>query len=749
MPQSGQATIYFRRGESFGLDMARSIPEKDPKAVAELVRRAKEARSHLPNIVRQIEDLVRRVDPIELLSQLTLLFQTHPVNEQPNRDKAAAWQVRIEWLSWLVFSRRLSAPPQPELIGATILDPLERLLDQYVFTVTTTLPEPVEGLSDDQDEIRSLIQLEAIHVRGEAFQSQLERMATDLYSPHEEWCIANLGFTVQDAYAVAKVISERLGEQMHELRKAGEDIRSRLRAEPAFALTLDLPPVIRDALSDGLPVSGLEAFAESVGMAWFLAKSPEIVGFTLDALQELLAGQMGPQRVAAFLDFASVAAEDVHGEPDLLALPPVAKRPLIRHGGRFYLFVPGVFFEALFYGLHARLFADEDYRPRYDDARAEWLERSTVEAFRRILPNSESGWGLDYGPKKRRTEIDGLIRYDNKLILIECKWKNPTLLARSGDVVAALKDVDKAILQPLLQAKRARAYIRQEESAEFVERRTGRRIVVRRADVSEVFLVTIVGTGAWSLIAANLGRLAPLGLFSDGDYPWALSLNDLHVIADCLELPSQLFDYLRRREEAQRELRFRVHDEWDLLSVYLAGALDINDPRFADMDFVALDGFDSDLQDYYYSLSNPLVTAEKPRRPLPKNIRELLAAVESAHAPEKTDAICVVLRWPNWGLERLGESLEQARRKVLLERGAHAVAVQHPWRSAGVAFACGYRNRRAIQQVLWTACDSQREKMGATEFVGFGIDLAAPWDPIVLYYNRARTRQGKPDPEAQ
>ena len=61
----------------------------------------------------------------------------------------------------------------PELIATTILDPLERLLDQYVFTVTTTLPEPLE--SDDQDEIRSLIQLEAIHVRGEAFQSQLER----------------------------------------------------------------------------------------------------------------------------------------------------------------------------------------------------------------------------------------------------------------------------------------------------------------------------------------------------------------------------------------------------------------------------------------------------------------------------------------------------------------------------------------------------------------------------------------------
>jgi len=150
-----------------------------------------------------------------------------------------------------------------------------------------------------------------------------------------------------------------------------------------------------------------------------------------------------------------------------------------------------------------------------------------VDSFLGMLPNAETAWSLAYGPKKQRRELDGLIRYDNKLILLECKWKSLTLVARSGDVVAALKDVDKAILQPLAQARRARDFINERESSEFIENGTGRRIVVRRADVTDVFVVTLVGTGAWALIAANLVRLAPLGLFSDGEYPWALSLNDL------------------------------------------------------------------------------------------------------------------------------------------------------------------------------------------------------------------------------
>ena len=627
------------------------------------------------------------------------------------------------------------------MIDARILDPLEELLREYVFTVTMTLPEPVEGLSDNQNELRSLIQLESIHVRGEAFQSQLESLATELYSPHEEWCLANLGFTVQDAFAIANAIAGRHGDKMHSLREAQEEILGGVHADPAVAMTLDLPPSIRDALANGLPDSGLEEFAKSIGMAWFFSKSPEIVGFTLEELQERIVGEITAERVVAFLDFASVRAEDIHGEPDLLALSPTAKTPLIRHGDRFYMFVPGLLYEAIYYAFHTRLFADEAYQPTYDRIRADWLERSAVDSFRKILPNAEAGWGLAYGPKQHRLDMDGLIRYDNKLILIECKWKSPTLLALSGDVVAALKDVDRAILQPLAQAKRARAWIQQHESAEFIEKSSSRRIVVRRADVTEVFLVTLVGSGAWALIAANLDRLAPLELFTDGEYPWALSLNELRVVAECLELPSELFDFLRRRYEAQRNPKFRFHDEWDLLGVYLAGALDVNDPQFAEHDMVVLDGFDSNIQDYYYSLSNPLVTVQKPRRPLPDNIRELLLAVERTHAPEKTDAICVVLTWPNDGLEELGKSLEEARKKTVWDGRAHGVAVVHPWRPSGVSFACGYKNRRAIQDVLSRASESQIEKTGATEWVGFGIDLAAPWNLIVVYYNKTRSAE--------
>jgi hypothetical protein len=690
----------------------------------------------LPTILRRIEDLVSRVDPIELLSQLTLLFQTYREDETPDHELAARWQVRIEWLSWLVFTRRLSAPEHPQVIGANVLEPLDELLGEYVDTATMVIGEPVVGLSDDQDELRRMIQLEAAHVRGEGFPHQLAQMATELYQPHDEWCLANLGFTIQDALAIIDEITSLYSSKIHSFHEAAEKVRIRVLADPTVALELDLPAGLQELLPSELPTAEPEELATSIASMWLCSKAPSMVGFTEDELNQQVGQKISAPRVKAFLEFASIRGDRVEGEPNLLELAPLAARPLVRQGQRFYLFVPSLLHQALFYGFHGRLFADEKYRPRYDETRARWLEQSAVDVLKGMLPNAEAGWGLAYGPKKKRLELDGLIRYDNKLLLIECKWKNPTLLARSGDVVAALKDVDKAILQPLAQAKRARDYILGRDTTEFIESETGRRMVVRRSEVGDVFLVTLVGTGAWALIAANLIRLAPLGLFSDGEYPWAVSLSDLRVVGECLGQPSELFDYLRRRYAIQREEKFGLHDEWDLLGAYLAGALDIDDPRFAEADMLRLDGFDGAIQEYHYSLSNPMLTANKPRRPLPGNIRDLLLTVEQAQQPKKTDAICVVLSWPNDGFEALSKALEKARRRVVWDGRAHAVAVTHPWRASGVAFACGRGGRKAIQRTLWTACDSQRQKTGAAEWVGFGIDLLSPWDPVVLYFSK-------------
>ena len=80
----------------------------DDERPFELSTFTQQQRDRLPEITSQIENVVRRADPIELLSHLTVLYQTHPEGAGNDRDDKARWQAKIEWLAWLTFAREAS-----------------------------------------------------------------------------------------------------------------------------------------------------------------------------------------------------------------------------------------------------------------------------------------------------------------------------------------------------------------------------------------------------------------------------------------------------------------------------------------------------------------------------------------------------------------------------------------------------------------------------------------------------------------
>ena len=126
--------------------------------------------------------------------------------------------------------------------------------------------------------------------------------------------------------------------------------------------------------------------------------------------------------------------------------------------------------------------------------------------------------------------------------------------------------------------------------------------------------------------------------------------------------------------------------------------------------------------------------AQPPRRNIPENVLELLRAAECVATPRRTDAICVVLGWSDDGLAELSRMLIELRRKVIWDGRAHAVGSTHPWKGTGITIACGYRDRNAIRATLLSAIRSQRTAVGSPGWAGFGLDLAAPYEPMVVYY---------------
>jgi hypothetical protein len=699
---------------------------------------ARQQRDRLPEIVTQIENVVRSADPIELLSHLTILHQTAPDGTSGDRDDKARWQTKIEWLTWLVFARRIATPECPAVLDGRFLDHLEPMLDEYFRAVAFSLMDRDPNLDPERDELRRQIQTEALFVRGLGYRDEIESLAIDLYEPHDAWCQANLGLRVRDAFALARILWHLIAERLEDVRSRARELQSELEQDPDSAVKRadEFPKAIREALTGGLVELVSPQLAKTLSTAWLFFRAPEVISVTERELSDSCAGRISAARVAAFVSLLGTTTDKISGEPSAIELNPLAFAPLLESCGRYYLFVPARLFEAIHYAFHTRLFSDVSYRTTYDKTRGEWLETSAVGALRTRFPNAEWGHGLLYGPKKSRRELDGMLLYDNKAILIECKTKSPTLAALAGDVPAILSDLAKAVLQPFEQAKRARDFIRSAKSVEFEERATGRRINLCSAAVSEIYLVTLVGSGAWASIAANLPRLAPLGMFGEGEYPWALSLSDLRIVTESMELPSQLFDYLKRRDSIQRDGRFVLHDEWDFLGVYLAGHLSPDDANFADASDVhriTLDGFDNELQQYYFAISvGQAPVPPRPRRQIPSKLLELLRDIELSAVEGRSDAIMALLGWPDSGLNALEEKLIDIRRKAIWDGRPHAATVCAPDRSLGIALAYASRDREGLRKILEHAVSISGNERDVTSWVGIGCNLGTPESPIVL-----------------
>jgi hypothetical protein len=76
--------------------------------------------------------------------------------------------------------------------------------------------------------------------------------------------------------------------------------------------------------------------------------------------------------------------------------------------------------------------------------------------------------------------------------------------------------------------------------------------------------------------------------------------------------------------------------------------------------------------------------------------------------------------------------MQKLRQKTLWDGKAHAVAAKHPWRANGIAIATGYQKRAAIAETLERAIQSTQKRNPVAEWIGFGIDLAAPYNPLVI-----------------
>ncbi len=215
---------------------------------------------------------------------------------------------------------------------------------------------------------------------------------------------------------------------------------------------------------------------------------------------------------------------------------------------------------------------DASFFERYKRRRADWHQAEVVRCLKRIFPASQVFESLSYPdpdkPPGSTAELDAAVWWNPFLIVVEAKSNQFRLESQLGDIGRLRTDIKKNVAEAFEQAQRAARYVKLVEEARFVERGTGRGLVIRKTEVRRIFQMT-VSLRLLANIATFLASARPLNLFPDRQYPWAISLADLDTVVDYCEAPDVFLHYFEKRLAIQSQSTEIIGDELRLFGAYL------------------------------------------------------------------------------------------------------------------------------------------------------------------------------------
>jgi len=238
------------------------------------------------------------------------------------------------------------------------------------------------------------------------------------------------------------------------------------------------------------------------------------------------------------------------------------------------------------------------YSGSYQQRRGRWLEERIATLLQRVFPPETIYKNLTYPDPDQgsggQAQLDIAIHWPPFLVLIEAKAAQFRFASQLGDVGRLRSDLKANVADAFDQARRASRFIQSAPEAVFREVGTGRTLAIRHDQIQRIYLMT-ASLHHLASIATQLASVQGLGLFGDGEYPWALSVADLDLVSEFCPGPDVFLHYAERRLVVQKETVRILGDEIELFGAYLKTRLQANrvweQPGMKRPDWVHLSGF--------------------------------------------------------------------------------------------------------------------------------------------------------------
>jgi len=515
-----------------------------------------------------------------------------------------------------------------------------------------------------------------------------------------------LGFNIGDAITILDGIENLSFQKLFDRRAQAKNfekqfkkvVKSYRRKKRISKISGDYPNDLLKELASLRPSESAEKIS-SLAISWAFYDIGDTLSFTTEELGDFT--QVGHDKVNSFLDKFSIQFGEVE---DRYRLPapthPLMTRPIIQHEDRFFCPVIQAAYHSLRLAIEGflnpdsetALLSDNVLWNKYNQQRADYLEDKSTEYLSRSLKYAKAYRRLKYrvtneNGEEIEAELDGLLTLDNAIFLLEAKSGSISLSTRRGAPKRLMKELRELVEEAYSQARRAKNYIAQTEKPTF-KLENGDLVELEKERYDQIFLVT-VSLENLDVFVTNVYQLLDLGFLNHNDFPWAVSLTDLRVISEIMELSCELVHYIKRRIHLNELGWVQAHDELDWLGHYLLEGIYFNDMREPeDSPFIYnLLTYSWVIDDYYFYITGQRQKpVEKPSQPMPQVMRDVLLELDTKHNEGYLDAACALLDMSGKNREELFDYCQKFRLKTLNDREIHDITIPFSKAGFGITF---------------------------------------------------------------
>jgi hypothetical protein len=639
-----------------------------------------------------IKDLILKISQVNALDLLGILGTEFFSSPEKWSIEKSFGQAHFEYIAGLVsslpYSESAEMPSRDEV--EEIKSIALKILQSYFLDFFPSSPGEAK-LITDEDIVKNQKSLYALSeyliLRSEGYPEQLWKAAVDQYAAHNDFLRAKFGFSIEEAVNIFRWLIQKIEERANvhfsdfvSIMKKPMDTYQKLKNgqinEP------QLLSIVKEIRSSDI-YQKLKSHNK---------KTKDIFLFRLSELENAF----GPELTRNFIKrFGARFGEINRQYREPKDLNDLNKKPILVVGcEHIFIPVPQLLIQVPVKTIYYDLIQDPDYHVVYEKSRGEYLEERAFDLFGGIFHPANIHRKLRYGPDEK-DEVDLLIEFDTKILIVECKSKPLTLPARQGTLNEIHDDFTKAIQRAYDQAKRAKDYITQNKTAEFWTVNE-KRIVVKSEEASEIFLICVTAE-LFSAFATDLSTI--LKKEPDESCPWAICLRDLEIVAQCFTDPYLFLHFLKRRQVLHgRVLSF---DELDYVGNYLVNGLFFEEEFKKGTVMIALIGFTEQFDKDYLTKIGKLKTAQVGTSWSNPAFENLIGSIKSIGTKRHSNIILTLLDIDSKARDDLINLIKSTIRNTRRDGRLHDFTML--FENFGISFVSSIRRDGLKEKVIFDA----------------------------------------------